>query len=100
MAASGIAGPNPLYALAARRHMLRYGTTSEQLGAIAVAQRAWAALNPVAQLREPIRLLDCCLVSNGGIAVIVTTAERAAGLAQAPVHVLGWGQGHPGHSFR
>ncbi len=115
MAASGIAGPNPLYALAARRHMLRYGTTSEQLGAIAVAQRAWAALNPVAQLREPItiddylasrwiaepfRLLDCCLVSNGGIAVIVTTAERAAGLAQAPVHVLGWGQGHPGNSFR
>jgi len=113
--ASGIAGANPMYALAARRHMLRYGTTSEQLGAIAVAQRGWAALNPLAQLREkitiddylasrwiaePFRLLDCCLVSNGGIAVIVTTAERAAGLARPPVHVLGWGQGHPGHPFR
>jgi len=113
--ASGIVGANPMYALAARRHMLRYGTTSEQLGAIAVAQRGWAALNPVAQLREqitiedylasrwiaePFRLLDCCLVSNGGIAVIVTTAERAASLAQPPVHVVGWGQGHPGHAFR
>jgi acetyl-CoA acetyltransferase len=113
--ASGIRGANPLYALAARRHMLRYGTTSEQFGAIAVAQRSWAALNPRAQLREqitmgdylasrwiaePFRLLDCCLVSNGGIAVIVTTAERAASLAQPPVHVLGWGQGHPGRAFR
>lgn len=113
--ASGIRGANPMYALAARRHMLRYGTTSEQLGAIAVAQRGWAALNPRAQLREeitigdylasrwiaePFRLLDCCLVSNGGIAVIVTTAERAASLASPPVYVLGWGQGHPGHSMR
>jgi acetyl-CoA acetyltransferase len=113
--ASGIRGANPLYALAARRHMLRYGTTSEQLGAIAVAQRRWAALNPLAQLREeitiedylasrwiaePFRLLDCCLVSNGGIAVIVTTAARAESLAQPPVHVLGWGQGHPGRAFR
>ena len=75
----------------------------------------WAALNPAAQLREPItladhqasrwivepfHLLDCCLVSNGGIAVIVTTAERAAALAQPPVHVLGWAQAHPGHYLR
>jgi acetyl-CoA acetyltransferase len=106
---------NPTYALAARRHMLRFGTTSEQLGHIAVAQRAWAALNPLAQMRQPItlrdhqdsrviadplRLLDCCLVSNGGIAVIVTSAERAADLAQPPVHVRGWGQSHPGHLLR
>ena len=49
---------------------------------------------------EPFRLFDCCLVSNGGIAVIVTTAERAATLRQPPVHVLGWGQSHPGHSLR
>ncbi|MGH3305686.1 MAG: thiolase family protein, partial [Streptosporangiaceae bacterium] len=103
LGASGVIGANPMYALAARRHMTRYGTTTEQFGHIAVAQRAWAALNPAAQQREPItladhrasrwiaeplRLLDCCLVSNGGIAVIVTTAERAAGLAQPPVHVL------------
>jgi acetyl-CoA acetyltransferase len=104
-----------MYALAARRHMERFGTTSDQLGAIAVAQRAWAGLNPLAQLRDPItledyhasrwiaepfHLLDCCLVSNGGIAVIVTSADRAAGLRQPPVWVRGWAQAHPGHSGR
>jgi len=114
-AAAGLASANQRYALAARRHMERYGTTNDQLGAIAVAQRNWAALNPLAQLRDPItiedyhasrwvaepfRLLDCCLVSNGGIAVIVTTADRAAGLRQPPVWVRGWAQAHPGHSGR
>jgi acetyl-CoA acetyltransferase len=109
--AAGAVGANIHYALAARRHMTTYGTTTEQLGAIAVAQRAWAALNPIAQQREPItladhqaspwiaeplRLLDCCLVSNGGVAVIVTTADRAASLAQPAVHLWGWAQGHPG----
>jgi acetyl-CoA acetyltransferase len=99
------------YALAARRHMAAYGTTSEQFGAVAVAQRAWAAGNPRAQFRdpitladhqasrwiaEPLHLLDCCLVSNGAIAVVVTSAERAATLAKPPVHIWGWGQGHPG----
>jgi acetyl-CoA acetyltransferase len=108
--AVGLTGANHFYALAARRHMLRYGTTSEQLGAIAVAQRAWAAGNPLARFREPItiedhqasrmvadplHLLDCCMVSNGAIAFVVTSADRASGLAQPPVHVLGWGQGHP-----
>jgi acetyl-CoA acetyltransferase len=102
------------YALAARRHMARYGTTSEQLGAVAVTQRAWAAGNPQAQLRdpitiedhqasrwitEPLHLLDCCLVSNGSIAVVVTGADRAAGLRRPPVHVWGWGQGHPGQQL-
>jgi acetyl-CoA acetyltransferase len=115
LGAGGVVGANPMYALAARRHMERYGTTSKQFGHIAVAQRAWAALNPVAQLREPItladhqqsrwivepfHLLDCCLVSNGGVAVIVTTAERAAALAQPPVPVLGWAQAHPGRYLR
>jgi acetyl-CoA acetyltransferase len=115
LGASGVIGANPMYALAARRHMERFGTTSEQLGQIAVAQRAWAALNPRAQMREPItladhqasrwivepfHLLDCCLVSNGGIAVLVTTAERAATMAQPPVPVLGWAQSHPGHYLR
>jgi acetyl-CoA acetyltransferase len=113
-AASGIAGANPMYALAARRHMNTYGTTSEQFGHVAIAQRQWAALNPIARFRDPItmadylgsrwiadpfRLLDCCMVSNGGIAVIVTSAERAASLAQPPVRVLGWAQSHPGHSL-
>jgi acetyl-CoA acetyltransferase/uncharacterized OB-fold protein len=102
------------YALAARRHMDRYGTTSDQLGAIAVAQRQWAAGNPAAQHRdpitladhrrsrwvaEPLHLLDCSLVSNGAIAVIVTSAAAAARGARPPVHVWGWGQGHPGHQM-
>jgi acetyl-CoA acetyltransferase len=111
-AALGFRSVNAYYALAARRHMARYGTTSEQLGAIAVSTRRWAARNPLAQLRdpitledhqrsrwvvEPLHLLDCCLVSNGGIAVLLTSAERARDLARPPVHVWGWGQGHPGH---
>ncbi|WP_344968538.1 thiolase family protein [Streptosporangium fragile] len=112
-AAAGLKSAPARYAVAARRHMEKYGTTSEQLGAIAVAARQWAAMNPLAQMRDPItledhqnsrliadplRLLDCCLVSNGAIAVIVTGAERAAGLAQPPVHVWGWGQAHPGYA--
>jgi acetyl-CoA acetyltransferase len=115
LGASGIVGPIPMYALAARRHMERYGTTSEQLGHIAVAQRASAAMNPLAQMRdsisladhqasrwvvEPFHLLDCCLVSNGGIAVIVTSAAHAGHLAQPAVHVLGWAQCHPGNYLR
>jgi acetyl-CoA acetyltransferase len=114
LAASGATGANTLYAIAARRHMLRYGTTTEDFGAIAVAQRAWAAGNPRAQMRDPMtladhqasrwiadpfRLLDCCLVSNGGVAVIVTSEARARSLAQPPVHVLGWAQSHPGRLF-
>jgi acetyl-CoA acetyltransferase len=113
-AALGFRSVNAFYALAARRHMERYGTTSEQLGAIAVATRAWAGGNPLAQMREPIalrdhqesrwvveplHLLDCCLVSNGGVAVIVTSAERARDLARPPVHLWGWAQGHPGRTM-
>lgn len=109
--AGGILGATPFYALAARRHMELYGTTSEQLGAIAVAQRKWAVMNPRAQLKmpitiaehqasrlivEPFHLLDCCLVSNGGVAVIITGAELARDLRQPPVYIWGWGQGHPG----
>ena len=110
--ASGLVGATPAYALAARRHMDTFGTTADDFAAVAVGQRAWAAGNPLAQLRKPItiaghhasrmiadplRLLDCCLVTNGGIAVIVTAADRAAGLQQPPVYVWGWGQGHPGY---
>ncbi|MFW0797802.1 thiolase family protein [Gordonia sp. CPCC 205515] len=107
--ATGAVTPNILYALAARRHLEAYGTTTEQLAEIAVSQRKWAAGNPLAQLRDPmtvadhhespwvadpLRRLDCCLVSNGAIAVVVTAADRAPQLAQPPVHVLGYGQGH------
>lgn len=109
--AFGMAGVNAQYALAARRHMAMYGTTNDHFGAVAVAQRQWAAMNPLAERREPItleeyhasrwvveplHLLDCCLVSNGGVAVVVSRADRARDLRQPPVYVWGWGQGHPG----
>jgi acetyl-CoA acetyltransferase len=110
-AAYGQFGINAIYAMVARRHMHAYGTTQDDLGAVAVAQRRWAAMNPAAQLRtpltladyhasrwvvEPFHVLDCCLVSNGGAAVIVTSAERARHLRKPPVYVWGMGQGHPG----
>ena len=111
-AAYGQFGVNAMYALVARRHMHVYGTTNDHLGAIAVAERQWANRNPAAQLNatpmtmedyhrsrwvvEPFHLLDCCLVSNGGLAVILTSAERARDLARPPVYVWGMGQGHPG----
>lgn len=111
-AAYGFFGVNAMYALVARRHMHRFGTTQDQLGRVAVAQRAWANRNPAAQLHdkpltleeyhrsrwivEPFHLFDCCLVSNGGLAVIVTSAERARALRQPPVYVWGMGQGHLG----
>ncbi|WP_153503954.1 thiolase family protein [Cumulibacter manganitolerans] len=110
--AGGLLGPNVGYALAARRHMDAYGTTSEQLGHVAVSTRKWAELNPAAQMRapmtiddhqssryivDPLHLLDCCLVSNGAIAVIVTSGERARELAQPPVYLHGGAQSHPGY---
>ncbi|MHB8695759.1 MAG: thiolase family protein [Solirubrobacteraceae bacterium] len=114
--AYGDFGPaNSMYALALRRHMHMFGTTHDQLGAIAVGQRNWARMNPRAQMREPItlhdyhasrwvveplHLLDCCLVSNGGVAVIVTSAERASSLRQPPVYLRGFGQCAPGDTAR
>jgi acetyl-CoA acetyltransferase len=111
-AAYGYFGVNAMYALVARRHMERYGTTQDHLGAVAVAQRKWANLNPQAQLHdqpltlaeyhrsrwvvEPFHLFDCCLVSNGGLAVIVTSAERARSLRKPPVYIRGIAQGHLG----
>jgi acetyl-CoA acetyltransferase len=110
--AYGFFGVNAMYALVARRHMDVYGTTQEQLGAVAVAQRRWANLNPQAQLHdkpltldeynasrwiaEPFHVFDCCLVSNGGLAVVVTSAERARTMRKPPVYVWGMGQGHRG----
>jgi acetyl-CoA acetyltransferase len=92
------------YAMAARRHMHEFGTTSEQLAEIAVGVREYAGLNPDALYREPITVedvlssrlvadplhkLDCCVVSDGGGALLITTAERARDLLQPPVYVLG-----------
>ena len=99
------------YALIARAHMDAYGTTSEQMAAVAVACRKHASLNPAAQMRDeitvqdvldsrliadPLRLLDCSLVSDGGAAVILTAAERATDFPHSPVYLLGAGEGH-GH---
>lgn len=115
LAAHGYFGANSGYALAARQHMETYGTTYEHLGQVAVSQRQWAAMNPRAQQRdpmtmedhhrsrfvvEPLRLFDCCLVSNGGVAVIVTSAKRARDLKQKPVYIKGMGQGHFGDAQR
>jgi acetyl-CoA acetyltransferase len=93
-----------------------YGTTHDQLGTIAVGQREWAQMNPTAQMHgkpmtladyhdsrwvvEPLHLFDCCLVSNGAVAVIVTSAERARELRQPPVYLLGFGQAAPGDNQR
>lgn len=114
-AAAGYFGANTPYALAARRHMATYGTTQDQLGIIAVGQRQWATRNPLAQMRdpitledyhnsrwiiEPLHLLDCCLVSNGAVAVIVSAASVAKDMPQPPVYVWGMGQGHPGDTAR
>jgi acetyl-CoA acetyltransferase len=97
------------YAMIAQRHMAQYGTTTDQLGAIAVACRKHGAANPHAQLRKPLsleqyrasRLIvaplrrdDCCLVSDGAAAVVLMSAKKAAELQVAkPVPVLGFGQG-------
>ena len=114
--AYGDYGPaNSMYALALRRHMHLFGTDHDQLGTIAVGQREWALMNPRAQMRnpmtmedyhasrwvvEPLHLLDCCLVSNGAVAVIVTSAERARDLRQPPVYLRGFGQCAPGDPAR
>ena len=97
------------YALIARAHMDAYGTTPEQMAAVAVSGRRHAARNPAAQMRElisvedvlnsrmiadPLHLLDCSLVSDGGAAIIMTSAERAAGFPHDPVYILGAGEGH------
>ncbi|HQX63045.1 MAG TPA: acetyl-CoA acetyltransferase [Thermomicrobiales bacterium] len=105
----GLPQPVGAYAMAATRHMHDYGTTHENLAEIAVATRKWAMMNPKAMMQDPItiqdvldsrpiaypfNLLDCCLVTDGGGAYIMTSAERAKSLKQTPVVVLGVGEGH------
>jgi acetyl-CoA acetyltransferase len=105
----GLPTPVGAYALAAMRHMFEFGTTSEQLAEVAVATRKWASLNEKAMMRdpltveevlnsrwvaEPLHLLDCCLVTDGGGAVVVASAGRARSSRKAPVWILGHGQAH------
>jgi acetyl-CoA C-acetyltransferase len=95
------------YALVARRHMHLYGTTPEQLAEIAVTMRQHASLNPEAKMQKridvtdvlesrmistPLHLLDCCIISDGGGAVIVTSLERARDLKQPPIVLRGCGE--------
>jgi acetyl-CoA acetyltransferase len=101
--------PVTSYALAAARHMYQYGTTREQLAEVAVAARKWAQLNPVAfdrgeltiddvlssrMVSSPLTVRDCCLVTDGGGAVIVTSAARAKSARKAPVYLLGAAEAH------
>ncbi len=109
----GMLAPMHGYSMAFRRHQYEYGTTSEQLGAIAIACRKHASMNDNAQQRapmtmedylnspmmcEPFRLFDICQVTDGGAAVVVTSAERARNLKHAPVYISGMGNRHP-HKF-
>jgi len=99
--------PASAYAMAANRHMHEYGTTREQMAAVAVAAREWALMNPVAWEKKPLTIADVlnarpisdpftvrdvCLVTDGGGAIILVRADRAKSMKQKPVYVLGSGQ--------
>jgi acetyl-CoA acetyltransferase len=115
----GLVLPVSTYAMIARRHMLDFGTTREHLGAIALTCRERANANPAAQMHDrkldmdtylagrpistPLGLYDCCLVTDGACAVVVTSAERARDLRSDPVSIravaLGSGPGVQGGAF-
>lgn len=112
----GALNPVSFYAMAAQRHMREYGTTSAQLAEIAVAAREWALLNPKAYrfgdgpltiddvlssplISDPLHSLDCCLVTDGGGAIVLTSTHRAKDLRQRPISVLGHGECSTHHGF-
>jgi acetyl-CoA acetyltransferase len=103
----GPMGPPTLFPIPVLRYMKTYGVTHEQLAMVAVVQREWAAKNPRATFKDPItvedvlnsrmiaypfRLLQCCLVTDGGGALILVAAERAKDFPQKPVYLLGTGE--------
>lgn len=103
----GMTSQGALYAMMTQRYMALHGVTPAQLGEIAVAERRFAQLNGNAIMREalsveqylagryicePLRLFDYCLVNDGGVALIVTTAERARRMAKRPVSIAGIGR--------
>ena len=103
----GSMGPTTMFTIGVLRYMKQYGMTHEQLATVAVVQREWAGMNPRASYREPItvddvlnsrliaypfHLLECCLVTDGGGALILTSAERAADFPHKPVYILGSGE--------
>jgi acetyl-CoA acetyltransferase len=103
----GVAGPTTRFTIPILRHMHEYGTTHEQLASVAVATRRWAEKNPRAMMRDPItvadvlnsrviaypvHLMECCLVTDGGGALVVVSAERARDFPKKPVYLLGSGE--------
>lgn len=105
--------PISSYALAASRHMYEYGTTLEDLAQVAVSARGWANLNPQAfaqgpltvedclgarRVSDPLGVRDCCLVTDGGAAIVMTRGDRARDLARPPVYLLGGGTA-TGHRY-
>ena len=103
----GPMGPTTMFTIGVLRYMKRYGMTHEQLAAVAVVQREWAGMNPRASFREPItvqdvlnsrliaypfHLFECCLVTDGGGALILVSAERAKDFPHKPVYILGSGE--------
>ena len=100
-------GPTTMFTVGVLRYMKEFGLTHEQLASVAVVQREWAGLNPRAMYREPITVadvleskmiaypfhkLECCLVTDGGGALILTAAERAIDFPTKPVYILGTGE--------
>lgn len=103
----GLIHPIGAFGMVAQRHMAQYGTTSEQMAQYAVAAREWALLTDDApyptpltveevldspMIVSPLHKLDCCLVTDGGAAVVLTSAERARDLRPNPVYLLGTGE--------
>ncbi len=100
-------GPTTMFTIGVLRYMKQYGMTHEQLAMVAVVQREWASMNPRASFRDPItvedvmnsrmiaypfHLFECCLVTDGGGALIMTKAERAKDFPNKPVYILGSGE--------
>ena len=103
----GVLGPPTMFTVPVLRYMKEYGLTHEQLAYVAVAQRTWANRNPRAMMRDlitvddvfasrmiayPFHLLECCLVTDGGGALVVVSAERARDFPKRPVYLLGSGE--------
>jgi acetyl-CoA acetyltransferase len=113
-AAFGLFGAAGMHALAAQRHKHLWGTREDHFAEVAIAARAHAARNPNAQLTDPLSLEqyqesryiveplkrpDCCLVSDGAAAVVITAADYAGSLRKSPVNILGHGQAHSFGTF-
>src|SRR5713101_5882553 len=103
----GVYGPPSMFPIPVLRYMKTHGITHEQIASVAVVQREWAAKNPRATMKDPItvadvlksrmiaypfRLMMCCLVTDGGGALILTSAQRAKDFPRKPVYILGTGE--------